>query len=156
MKAFVSYSVSDNNEYTLSLLSLKLREKGFVVSTSQNFYSNVLDWSTMSEINDAHLFIGLITYGGNERSRVLHEWEHAVSKNIPNILLIEDNVQVHQNFTGNYIRFNRRNPQQAIQEINRRMSQSQAANNPKTNDVVPWILGGAALLAILSLFSKDK
>ena len=156
MKAFVSYIVSDNNEYILTLLSLKLRENGFVVNTSQNFYNNILDYNTMNEINESHLFISIITSGGSERKRVIQEWEYAASRNIPNILLIEDNVSVNQDFTGNYIRFNRRNPQPAIQEINKRMSQNQQLTPTKTNDIVPWILGGTALLAILTLFSSEK
>lgn len=156
MKAFISYSVSDNNEYIISSLSYNLRQQNFVVNTSQNFYSNLLDYGTMNEISESHLFVGVITYGGNEINRVQTEWQYAVSKKIPNLLLIEDNVQVNQNFTGNFVRFNRNNPQPAIQEINRRMSAPQTGVQSKSNEIVPWILGGAALLAILSLFSKDK
>ena len=65
MKAFVSYSVSDNNEYILTLLSSKLRQKNFIVNTSQNFYGNILDLNTMNEIHETHLFIGVITGLGN-------------------------------------------------------------------------------------------
>lgn len=155
MKAFVSYSVSDNNEFILTLLSSKLREKLFVVNTSQNFYSNILDYNTMNDINESHLFIGIITGYGNERNRVLEEWRHATSRNIPNLLLIEDTVPVLQTFTGNYIRFNRVNPQNAINEINRRMMPTTTATR-SSDDIVPWILGGAALLAILALLSSDK
>jgi hypothetical protein len=156
MKAFVSYSVSDNNEFILTLLSSKLRDKNFIVNTSQNFYSNILDFNTMNEINETHLFIGIITGFGNERNRVLEEWSYAVSRNIPNLLLIEDTVPVQQTFTGNFIRFNRQNPQAAINEINRRMTPKTPTTTKSADDIVPWILGGAALLAILALFSNDK
>jgi hypothetical protein len=157
MKAFVSYSVTDNNEFILTLLSSKLREKNFIVTTSQNFYSNIIDYNTMSEIGTAHLFVGIITGTGTERNRVLEEWNYAVQRNVPNLLLIEDTVSVHQQFTGNYIRFNRSSPQAAINEINRRMTPSQPATSKSSDDIVPWILGGAALLAIIGLLtSKDK
>lgn len=156
MKAFVSYSVTDNNEFILTLLSSKLREKNFIVNTSQNFYSTLLDFNTMNEINDSHLFVGVITGTGIERNRVLEEWRYATTKNIPNLLLIEDTVPVDQNFVGNYVRFNRRNPQVAINEINRRMSNTQLQSTTKTDEVVPWLLGGAALIAILALFSSGK
>jgi hypothetical protein len=156
MKAFVSYSVSDNNEFILTLLSAKLREKYFIVNTSQNFYNNILDYNTMNEINETHLFVGIITGYGNERNRVLEEWRYAVSRNIPNLLLIEDTVPVQQNFEGNYIRFNRLNPRNAINEINRRMTPTAPSKSKKSEDIVPWILGGAALLAILALLSNEK
>lgn len=156
MKAFISYSVSDNNEYIVTLLSSKLREKNFIVNTSQNFYSNILDFNTMNEINEAHLFVGIITGFGNELDRVLDEWDYSESRNIPSLLLIEDTVPVEKSFTGNTIRFNRQNPQTAIDEINKRMSFQLSSSTKRTDDIVPWILGGAALLAILALFSKDK
>ena len=82
MKAFVSYSVSDNNEFVLTLLSSKLREKNFIVNTSQNFYNNILDYNTMNEINETHLFIGLITGFGNERNRVFQEWQYVYHQNM--------------------------------------------------------------------------
>jgi hypothetical protein len=159
MKAFVSYSVSDNNEFILTLLAHKLREKNFVVNTSQSFYSTLLDFGTMRAIDEAQLFIGIITGNGNERSRVLKEWEYTKSKSIPNLLLIEDTVPIQQPFLGNYVRFNRRNPQQAIEVINHKMSLASPnshANSKNADDLVPWILGGTALLAILALFSKNK
>jgi hypothetical protein len=156
MKAFVSYSVTDNNEFLLTLLSSKLREKKFIVTTSQNFYSKIIDYNTISEIASSHLFVGVITGTGNERNRVLEEWNCADKHNVPNLLLIEDTVQVHKQFKGNYIRFNRNRPQSAIDEINRRMTPSQPSTSKSSDDIVPWVLGGAALLAIIGLLSKDK
>lgn len=155
MKAFISYSITDNNEFILTMLSSRLREQNLTISTSQNFYSNTLDFGTMNEISDSHLFIGLITGTGVERTRVLDEWRYARQRNVPNILLVEDTVPMNQNFTGNYIRFNRRNPQPAINEINRRMNMPRQASS-NSDDIVPWVLGGAALLAILALFSGKK
>lgn len=157
MKAFVSYSISDNNEFILTLLSSKLREKHFIITTSQNFYSSTLDYNTLSEINSSHLFIGVITGTGTERQRVLDEWRYAVQRNVPNLLLIEDTVAIHQQSIGNHVAFNRHNPQPAIDEINRRMTQPQAPSSKPSDDIVPWILGGAALLAIIGILtSKSK
>lgn len=156
MKAFISYSVTDNNELVLTLLSSKLRERHFAVTTSQNFYTNTLDLNTMSEISSSTLFIGLITGTGVERNRVLEEWRYAGQRNVPNVLLVEDTVPVDQNFAGNYIRFNRRNPQMAIEEINRRMQPAGANTISNSDEIVPWILGGAALIAILALLSGGK
>lgn len=102
MKAFISYSVTDNNEFIITLLSTKLREKNFIVTTSQNFYGSVIDWNTMIEIANSLLFIGIITRGGIEKNRVIEEWNYAVQKNVPNLLLIEDSVEMNNQFNGNY------------------------------------------------------
>lgn len=155
MKAFVSYSVTDNNEFILTLLSSELRKKDFIITTSQNFRSNILSYNTLSEIETSHLFIGIITGNGNEKKWVLNEWQYAVKRNIPNLLLIEDTVRINQNFTGNYILFNRRNPQKAINAINRRMTPARSATSTKAEDIIPWVLGGAALLAIISLLTNN-
>ena len=47
-----------------------------------------------------------------------------------------NNVPIDQNFTGNYVRFNRRNPHDAIQEINSRMSQPSTLPPAKSNDII--------------------
>ena len=110
----------------------------------------------MNEINESHLFIGLITDYGDEKNRVIEEWRHAVSKNIPNLLLIEDTVPIQPNFRGNYVRFNRFNPQSAMNEINKRMTSVSTPVSKGPDDIIPWILGGAALLAILSFLNDKK
>lgn len=155
MKAFVSYSVSDNNEFILTLLSSKLREKKFIITTSQNFYGNIIDFNTMNEISSSNLFVGVITGMGNERNRVIEELNYAIQRNIPHLLLIEDTVPALQQFKGNYVKFNRNKPQSAIDEITKKMSYTNTTSK-SSDDIVPWILGGAALLAIISLLSKEN
>ena len=152
MKAFISYSVADNNEFIITLLSVKLREKHFVISTSQNFYSESIDWNTINDIATSMLFIGIITSKGIEKNRVIDEWKYAVNRNVPNLLLMEDSVQLSTQFNGNYIRFNRLKPQKAIDEINRRMT-PQSPTSKNSDEILPWILGGAALLAIIGLLT---
>lgn len=160
MNVFISYSINDNDQYILTLLSAKLREKNFVVKTSQNFYGQYLDYGTQNDIHFSNLFVGLLTGSGIELNRVLEEWRYAQSKNIPTLLLIEDTVNINRTFRGNYILFNRFRPQSAINEINNRMSpppaRRVATQSKKSDDIIPWLLGGAALVAILSVLSNDK
>lgn len=156
MKAFVSYSIPANNDFVVTLLSSKLRAKNFIPTTSSNFYSKILDYNTMSEIDNAHLFVGLITGSGIEKKRVLEEWDYAVKRNIPNLLLMEDTVRISPKVAGNYIIFNRDNPQTAMDEINQHMTPSQQTVSKKSEDIVPWILGGTALIAIISLLANKK
>lgn len=155
MKVFISYSINDNDQYLLTLLVTKLREKFHIVSTSQNFYSNVLDYNTQNEIMESHLFLGVLTGQGLEKNRVQDEWRFAQSRNVPTILLIEDSVQVNRNFNGDYIIFNRYNPQDAIDIINYKMNPPVVKNN-SSEEAMGWLLGGAAVLAILALLSGKK
>jgi len=156
MKAFVSYSVSGNNEFVLTLLSAKLRANNFIITTSQNFYSDTIDHNTKSEISSSHLFVGIITGNGEEKKRVLDEWKYAIKRNIPNLLLIENTVLLNDKFRGNYIKFDRNNPQKAIREINAKMANQKSLAEKGSDNLVAWLLGGAALLAIISLLTNKE
>ncbi len=154
MKAFISYSVSDNNEFIIIYLSSKLKESNFAVTSSLNFYSKTLDFNTMYDIETSHLFVGIITAKGNEKERVIEEWNHAKKKNIPNLVLLEDTVAFLHPNEGNILVFNRKNPKPAIDEIQRRMTFS--PSNSNKGDVVSWILGGAAIIAVLSVLTGKR
>lgn len=147
MKAFISYSLNDQEQYIVTLLSYKLRENGFSLITS-NYYSDV-DITTRSQIFLAQLFVGLISSNGLQWQRVLQEYELAVSNNTPAILLVEDNVPVASNFRGSFVRFNRNDPHLAVIEIQNRMK----IQRPTNNEALGWVLGGAALLAIIALLN---
>lgn len=152
MKAFVSYSINDKDELVMALLSAKLREKGFSISMNYDFSSFVLTPMSQRMINEANLFIGVITKNSNDRERVIKEWDYAKSNNTPNILLLEENMQVDNRLLqGNYVVFNRKNPKNAVDEINRRMLPKNA-----TEEFLPWALGGAALLAVIGLLSSPS
>lgn len=155
MKAYISYSINDKDQFILTLLSSKLRQNSFIVTTGQNFYGTGLDNSTVNQIVECHLFIGIITRLGMEKNRVLEEWKFAKRRKIPNLLLIEDSIKVQETFQGNYVYFNRRKPQPAIDLINKKMIQKQTTKIKKSNDIVPWLLGGAALLAIIGILSDS-
>jgi hypothetical protein len=155
MRAFISYSINDTDQYVLTLLSSKLRSQGFIITTSQNFYNQRLDQMTMNAISESHLFIGIIMRQSMERNRVMDEWKFSKRKNIPNLILIEDNVRIQDGFQGNYIRFNRNNPKAAVDKINNRMQQKRTTSQSSSDDSLSWILGGAALLAIISLIAGE-
>jgi hypothetical protein len=155
MRAFISYSINDKDQFILTLLASKLRNDGFQIASGNNYLQNILDVNTASQINQSHLFIGIITAHSSEQQRVLREWDYAQRGSIPSLLLIEDSVSVASNFTGNYIRFNRQNPQIAINNIKTRKEQANNVLNAN-NEAAAWVLGGAALLALIALFSKSK
>lgn len=155
MRAFISYSINDTDQYILTLLSSKLRSQGFIITTSQNFYNSRLDQMTMNAISECHLFIGIIMRQSVEKNRVMDEWKFSKRKNIPNLILIEDNVRMQEGFRGNFIQFNRNNPKAAVDKINSKMQQKRAISQSSDDNTLSWILGGAALLAIISLLAGE-
>jgi hypothetical protein len=153
MKAFISYSIVDDEQYLITLLSNKLRGDGYTLVTSTNLYGNTLDFTTTQQISTSQLFIGIVSYNGQQRNRVLKEWQNAVNNRIPSVLLIEQNLRIEAGTDpSTYIRFNRNNPQPAIDEIQKRMS----SKKPIEDETTGWVLAGAALLALIALFSSSK
>jgi hypothetical protein len=149
MKAYVSFSANDNNLHLVSLLSFKLQDNKFRTSTSSDFFKDELSFTTKSNIQNAHLFVGIITDKGLERERVIKEWEFAQQTDIPNILLIENTVPLNREFRGNIIRFDKANPEAAINQINEKREIKPSTQN-NISDALPWLLGGVALLAFFA------
>jgi hypothetical protein len=157
MNAFISYSINEDEQYILTLLSQKVAEAGLTLVTSYN-QSDWPDPQTANEIKNSVLFIGLMTGSGSlsKRSRVYSEFKQANLFSRPAILLIEETVEVGlwEDSYHNTIRFNRFSINQAVEEVKRRISTSQT-DQPNQN-AAGWILGGIAVLALLSLLSSDK
>ena len=159
MKVFVSYSINDSEQYVLTLLAQRLKDQGAYLDSSYNEYDNILDYNTFSKINKSHLFIGIITKKGSEKQRVFKEWKFAKSKNIPSILLVDETIRLNKTIDNdrNVVKFNRHNPQQAIQivkdSINRKKTLSKKGST--NSQVAAWILGGVAILAIIGLLSDN-
>jgi hypothetical protein len=158
MNAFISYSISENEQYILTLLAQKLQEKGISLTTS---YSQLyfLDWQNINEIINAHFFIGLIAHPGNQSDRVYRQLRQALQHRKPAILLIEDTLAAPSDlaYFPNVVRFNRNHPWVAIDEVKNRMKTSQTPEiTQPNNDALAWVLGGLATLALIALLSSDK
>src|SRR5882762_5849874 len=95
MNAFISYSIHENEQYILTLLSQKVSEAGLTLVTSYD-QSDQPNAQTANEIKNSALFIGLMTNSGTlgKRSRVYSEFKQANLFGRPAILLIEDTVEV--------------------------------------------------------------
>jgi hypothetical protein len=162
MKAFISYSINDSEQYVLSLLSNKLRERGF--SPVSNFYgrfaTSVNETMAAMKIKESSLFIGVITSTGLNHEKVIAEHNMAVSMNVPALLLIEDNIQPPLGFTNyNVIFFNRSNPHIAIERINKNIQNvGNLATSPQknSNNAVAWLLGGLALIGLIDNLSSSR
>lgn len=155
MKTFVSYSFIDSELYLITLLFEQLRTSGYEVETSSPKYP--LPYSDNQEILCSDVFIGIITNNSESVNHVIQEWNIARQNNIQNILIIENGVRVDNPNTLQFIRFDRRNPQIAINQlfnINTASNQNQGANALGGVLLAGGLVVGVA--ALLALLSGDK
>lgn len=161
MRAFISYSLNDSEQFVLSILAHKLKEQGFIVSSSYNLSSSLIDFQTYSQLNKSTLFIGIITGSGMDINRVYSEWQVALQRRIPAILLIEDVVAISQELQNhpNIVRFNKLSPEVSIEAVRQKISASSQVSiptNEQSNDnKAAWLLGGLAVLLLIGLLSKE-
>lgn len=144
MRVYISYSFQDEELYLLSLLINKLQQQGHIIETSDYLFEN-----NKFNISISDLFIGLIT-DSHEYSQVINEWQQAQSLKKRTILLIEEGIPVSDK-SINYIRFNRFQPEKAINEL---MIKNQ--NQPvkkKNNDVEDFLMLGGIVVGIAALIS---
>lgn len=154
MKAFLSYSLNDSEQYVLSILVKKLNEQGFIVSSSYENY-NFIGFEQFSQINSSNLFIGVITVTSQEYLRVVNEWEAAVKRKVPALLLVDNAVTVNPPYSTNpnIIRFDKYNPTPSIETVKAKIEQSKETNQ---DNAAAWALGGLAVLALIALLSNPK
>ena len=159
MIAFISYSISDSEQYVSTLLAQKLREKGFSVTSNYKQSSQFPDFQTINAIKNADLFIGLVAVSDRMSStaRVYNELKQAFLHDKPTIFLAEETVDLAPHI-GNYpntVRFNRYYPNIAIEEVNKRILLSQ--KQPQKDNTMAWLIGGGiAALALISLLSDEE
>ena len=70
MQAFLSYSIAEPEQYVLTLLANKLRERGFTLTAS---YKDSLDSLGELQIGNSTLFIGIIAREGKKLKKVNQE-----------------------------------------------------------------------------------
>jgi len=157
MKAFISYSLNDAEQYILTILSIQLKEQGFIASTNHNLF-NELEHNRFPQLNKSNLFIGLITSTGNANNRVFEEWEQAISQKIPSLLLVENNVKISTSLLQhpNVITFDRHNPESSIELVKNKIKLSRQNTQVKNDNTFAWILGGLAAIVVIGLLSNDK
>ena len=158
MKAFISYSLNDSEQYILTILSRVLKEQGYSITSNHLAYKHVVNYEVYTQLGKSNLFIGIITKTGNANTRVLNEWKEAIKRKIPAIILIEDNVKVNGVLKEhpNALFFNRYTPDVAIRIIKSKISPKTPYTSKKVNNTAAWVLGGLAALAIIGLLAKEK
>lgn len=155
-KAFVSYSVEDSNLHLITLLLEHLRKNNYEVSVSTL-------WSDSDmRIANADIFIGIITNKGDSINYVVEEWQTARRNKIPYVLVVENGVKIEDPESLSFIRFNRSNPQEAIDRLfNIRQNSANVSSTKKnygdsTSDVLIGVAIIAGIAALISLLSKNE
>ena len=109
------------------------------------------------ELERSNLFIGIITKIGKYNIRVYDEWQHAVNRRIPTILLIEEGVEEFQGLE-NYptvVKFNRDKPEIAINQVKQKIH---SANKPLKLGIInaaAWVLGGIATMDLIGWLASN-
>lgn len=158
MKAFLSYSLNDEEAYIITLLAEKLQEQGFY-ATSGLFHQTIsLDPETKADIQTAALFIGILTKQGDMNQRVYSEWKHAKQKNVPALLLIEHGVDIVPltDSTPRIIYFNRNQPDIAINTIKKQIKKAKNVPQLTLDNTLTWLFGGLAILLVINLLTNQS
>lgn len=154
-KVFISYSIEDRNLHLITLLLEHLRKNNYNVSVSTQWINSD------SKIAAANVFIGIITNNSKSINYVIKEWQTAKKNNIQNILIVEDGVSINDSNIS-YIRFNRSNPQEAIEKLFKDNKQTKTIPQKvqSKDDAFSTVLIGVAIIAgiaaLISLLSKNK
>ena len=159
MKAFLSYSIDDNDEVVIPMIADKLRKKGFFVTNGSISpgQSGINAW-TQHGIDTSDLFIGLLTTDGTSDEKVHKEWDYSINKGRASVLLVEDGYAGHVKngkANANVIKFNRHKPEGAIEKIRKKIEWSKNADGTVT-ELMPWIFGGTILIKLLTYLSRRR
>lgn len=153
-RVFVSYSIEDSNLHLITLLLEHLRKNNYSVSVSNQWIDSDL------KIANSDIFIGIITNKSNSIDYVVKEWQVARGKKIPDVLIVEEGVNVDESSDINFIRFNRANPQSAINQLfnlnKHTVAQKKKENADDVADVLLGVAVVAGIAALISLLSKNK
>lgn len=159
MKAFLSYSLNQDDLFLVSLLAEELQNagvnsKGTISSSSSNEDIRAI---TNHSIRTCDLFIGILTGDGSnfQNEMVYHEWEIAINSNKSRIFLIEDTVNINPQFNEQFLVFNRFNPNQVLIQLRNFVQQKEREIRNKNN--LALLIGGAALIGLIGhLSNKEK
>lgn len=154
-RVFISYSIEDSNLHLISLLLEHLRKNNYSVSVSNQWIDSDI------KIASSDIFIGIVTNKSNSVDYVVKEWQVARKNNIPYVLIVEEGVNVDGSSDINFIRFNRGNPQTAINQLFELNKHTPPQKKKKNNDdIATDVLFGVAVVAgiaaLISLLSKNE
>jgi hypothetical protein len=164
MIAFISHSLPDNNGDIVAKLAWKLDDEGFYTLRGHyNGLTDSLNEEATFKIKSAHLFIGILMQTtplpaplNTVNKRVINEWEYALSRKIPALLLVENTVQLSTPLTNpnNIVFFDKYHPEKTIVCIKNAMEEARHPVEGDKNNAAAWILGGDSLIKLVQVLVK--
>jgi len=156
MRAYLSYSLNDEQQYVVTVLAQVLREKGYELTVGGGRGLRVLPGASRNPWIGCGLFIGVITQSGAESDRVIDEYNKAIDLSIPSLLLVDENIAKRAGIQphNGIVTFNASYPQAAMEQVRRNVQQAHI--QPRSDDTGAWVLGGLGVLALIALLSSKK
>lgn len=169
MIAYTSTAMTWDEENSIYVpLVSALKEKGFVIDN--RYTLNAEEHEIPKSIVLATLFVGIVSNNApkDQLDMVSQEWAYAKKNSVPAILLVEGKVytlnpQLHDdNSAVAFDRYNISYAKQQIEEHYRNSIAKLAQNgtakttNPKRDNTLAWVLGGAVALGMLGVFASAK
>ncbi len=166
MKIYISNSLGKQEEHLISIVIIKLRNEGFVISSISELspYSTPkLNLESQTAIASSDMLIGLVTKSGGNPARITKEWDFAIAKNIPYGLLVEEGVAVEEKYRENTFYFTRNDLTRVEKIIEERRSLFELVHHlpdhaPKVNRAqrITWFAVYDVLLTVLPVFAGSK
>jgi hypothetical protein len=141
MRAHIAHSLSEEDLFLLGVLSSKLRQEGYSISTSENTYTDIIDESVCYLIPLCDVFVGIITLNSSYPKRVIEECRIAKKNKVNRVLLIEQGVNVDNISESDYVLFDRNNLENSLKIIDNKKNKS------KQNTA--WIIAGIVFAAVI-------
>lgn len=157
MKAYLSYSLNDGQQYVVTVLAQVLREKGYLLTVGSGSPGlSLLPGFSSDPVLGSQLFIGVVTRSGVEAGRVIREYNKAIDYSIPALLLIDREIARDSGTkpSASIVLFDHGNPAPAMALVRSRVKQARIEQG--NDDASAWLLGGLAVLALIALLSSKK
>lgn len=156
MRAYLSYSLNDEQQYVVTVLAQVLREKGYELTAGGNRGLRVLPGASRNPWVGCSLFIGVITPYGMEPQRVMDEYNKAIGLSIPALLLVDHSIAYAAGIEPGpgIVLFDEYDPRPAMERVRRNVKQAHV--QPQNDESSAWVLGGLAVLTLIALLSSKK
>ena len=148
MKVFIARSIGEEEHFWITRLAWKLRDEDITPISGYAL-----------DMVNPNLMIGIATIAGDNDERFLLDYDVAIKRKIPFLLLVEKGSDILTKLTinNNIVIFERGNIQDAIEIAKQRFLSAEGSKLKPLkvlNEYWGWIVGGGILLATIDLISK--
>ena len=140
-----------------------MNELGFYTDSGPYYFGDKIEEESVYKIKSSHLFIGFLMHPSSRSNalkrgnqRVITEWEFAISRKVPAILLVEKSVKLKLPISNspNILYFDKNNPKPAIELAHQAMENAQNIVKSDKTNAVAWLIGGHAVIALIGFLAN--